>query len=297
MHLRLATFATIASCLCANVPLAMAQPAQVEFERGRKLIEAGQFPEACEAFAKANAADSQGVGIVLNLGLCNEKQRKWRTALGWYRKALEMARTAGAAVQVQAAEKRIADLRDMSGKVHLEFDNQPPADTTVLLDGGLIGQEEWSAIEIDSGVHSIEVRAAGYQSYREEVDIQQGVRMIRVRLLPASKVELAAKEPRHGGPTNWKRNAVMFGAPGVALIVASPVYSYFNSQSKCTTTAACDAVDKRTAIVGNTLWISGAVLVGVGAYYWFAAPKRTTKTAWVPVVSDRHAGFAVSGQF
>src|SRR5262245_38878261 len=57
------------------------------FEEGRKLLNAEDPAGACEKFNEAIKLDPDAPGTMLNLGLCNEKLQKYRTALYWFRKA------------------------------------------------------------------------------------------------------------------------------------------------------------------------------------------------------------------
>ncbi|HEX5064091.1 MAG TPA: hypothetical protein VFV99_32165, partial [Kofleriaceae bacterium] len=73
------------------------------FEQGRKaLAEAGddktKIATACEKFDEAIKLDPEAPGTMLNLGLCNEKLDKYKTALYWFRKA-----------QARASETKLLD--------------------------------------------------------------------------------------------------------------------------------------------------------------------------------------------
>ena len=57
------------------------------FEEGRKLLDTADPKQACAKFNEAIKLDPDAPGVMLNLGLCNEKLGKYRTALYWFRKA------------------------------------------------------------------------------------------------------------------------------------------------------------------------------------------------------------------
>ena len=50
--------------------------ADQKFIEGRDFLKAGKFEDACKKFHEANKFDEKAVVILLNLGLCYEKQNK-----------------------------------------------------------------------------------------------------------------------------------------------------------------------------------------------------------------------------
>src|SRR5687768_14215385 len=85
------------------------------FEQGRKeLNEAGTNPAknaaACEKFDEAIKLDPEAPGTMLNLGLCNEKLEKYKTALYWFRKAQARASETGLPEYEEAAKEHTGDL-------------------------------------------------------------------------------------------------------------------------------------------------------------------------------------------
>ena len=97
--------------------------------------------------------------------------------------------------------------------------------------------------------------------------------------------------------TKWKRNAYIFGGIGAALVIASPISAKLFCSS--TDNDKCDTgSDNLIKFGSNGLWIGGAAMIGVGAYYYFFAPKMTAGgTAMVPTVGNDGVGLAVIGGF
>src|SRR5690348_16450198 len=80
------------------------------FDAGRKLLAQHRPAEACAAFARAIELEPGNVGVMLNLGLCNEQLDKQATALTWFRRALARASERQLAESSRAAGDKIAAL-------------------------------------------------------------------------------------------------------------------------------------------------------------------------------------------
>ncbi len=293
---RLTTKSTLAALCTVGVTLATTSlawsqdktPAVALFEAGRALAESGQQAEACKKFEESNRLDDQNVGTLLNLGLCNEKQQKWQTALRWYRASLERAQRSKEQIQIDAASGKITELTDLVPIINIQFTGVPPEGTAVLVDGVAIDRVKWPQIEVDNGSHTVEVQAPGKQAFRETVEMN-------TKSKHTTTVVLAVKAA-DPVPTQWKRNAYIFGGIGASLVVAAPISAaalcgFGNLFSHCEN-------NKAITFGSNGLWIGGAAMLGVGAYYYFFAPKMTAGgTAMVPTVGNDGVGLAFIGGF
>ncbi|MBP9089001.1 MAG: tetratricopeptide repeat protein [Kofleriaceae bacterium] len=264
-------------------------PAVVLFDEGRALAEVGQQAEACKKFEESNRLDDQNVGTLLNLGLCNEKQQKWQTALRWYRASLERAQRSKEQIQIDAASGKITELTDLVPIINIQFTAVPPEGTTVLVDGVAIDRVKWPQIEVDNGSHRVEVQAPGMDPFKETVEMN-------TKSKHTTTVVLAAKVTE-SMPSNWKRNAFIFGGIGAGMVIASPISAKLlcgSSDRKACTSGS----DNLIKFGSNGLWIGGAAMIGVGVYYYFYAPKMTAGgTAMVPTVGNDGLGLAIIGGF
>src|SRR5271166_5257799 len=68
--------------------------AQAIFDEGKRLMDAGQFAQACPKFADSEKLDP-GVGTLLNLGVCYEKNGQTASAWATYKEAASAAANAG----------------------------------------------------------------------------------------------------------------------------------------------------------------------------------------------------------
>ncbi len=265
-------------------------PAVALFEEGRALAESGQQAEACKKFEESNRLDDQNVGTLLNLGLCNEKQQKWQTALRWYRASLERAQRSKEQIQIDAASGKITELTDLVPIINIQFTGVPPEGTAVLVDGVSIDRVKWPQIEVDNGSHTVEVQAPGKQAFRETIEMNTKSKHTTTVVLAVKAADPVA--------TQWKRNAYIFGGIGAALVIASPISATVFCGSTPPSTTCNSNSDKLIAYGSNGLWIGGAAMLGVGAYYYFFAPKMTAGgTAMVPTVGNDGVGLALIGGF
>ena len=110
---------------------APATPAQLAFREGRELLEAGKDAEACAKFEESLKADPDAPGTMLNLGLCNEKLEKFKTALYWFRKAQARAAETNLPDYERAAKDHTIDLANKVATIKIQFASAPPADASV----------------------------------------------------------------------------------------------------------------------------------------------------------------------
>lgn len=283
-----------ASVIVATAANSYAQertPAVALFEEGRALAESGQQAEACKKFEESNRLDDQNVGTMLNLGLCNEKQQKWQTALRWYRASLERAQRSKQQIQIDAASGKITELTDLVPIINIQFTAVPPEGTAVLVDGLAVDRVKWPQIEVDNGSHTVEVQAPGKQPFRETVEMNTKSKHTTTVVL-ATVVEPTS--------TNWKRNAYIFGGVGVAALAggigSSFVFCGNGLSFSCTKKE--DKYEPNMLKVSTPLTVAGAALLGVGVYYYFFAPKMTnSSTAMVPTIGNDGVGLAIIGGF
>jgi Protein of unknown function (DUF1566) len=161
--------------------------AQTLFDRGRELMAAKKFAEACDKFAESERLDPS-VGTELNLGLCYESQGKMAAAWAAYRSAGARARRDGRREREQAARERAAAIEPKLARISIAL--ATGAEVTgleVKLDGTLLGRATWDiAAPIDPGSHVVEARAPGHRSWTSKFDVDApGTRTITIPTLSA----------------------------------------------------------------------------------------------------------------
>lgn len=140
------------------------------FREGRALLEAGKLDEACAKFAESLIAYAS-VGPLLNLGQCHEQQGKTATAFAEYNRAAAWAEQAGQAKRAKAAQEFATALAPKLSKLTIRAPSPPPG-MKVLRDGAEVPPAVLgTAVALDPGKHSIQVTAAGYETWSTTVEL------------------------------------------------------------------------------------------------------------------------------
>jgi hypothetical protein len=139
----------------ADATPAEAHAAQL-FESGRALAKEGRCVEAIPVLLESVKA-VEGVGALLNLGLCLEQTEKTYSAHRYFLRAEALAasrgdpRSADAHERALALEKRLSRLT-----VRVTLDAQAEPDLSILMDGDPLPRDRWNvAAYVDPGVHSV----------------------------------------------------------------------------------------------------------------------------------------------
>jgi hypothetical protein len=257
--------------------------AQSLFDRGRELMAAKKYAEACEKFAESEKLEPS-VGTELNLGLCYESQGKNAAAWAAYRAASARARRDGRRDREQAARDRATALEPRLSRVTLAL--APSADLPgleVRLDGTLLGRATWDvAAPIDPGPHVVEVRAPGYHSWASKFDIDTPTtRQIMIPALVADPASTSAVSTRPVG------SAAPVPFTTVSATPLSPASSGSNRPQLPAPTSAPPPSPAPISAAG-----ANAGRTWVGGRYWLdAATVEDVKTAltWQRYVIPRGA--------
>lgn len=147
--------------------------AEVLFRDGKKLLEQGQFNEACPKLDESRRIDPAG-GTLLLLGICYEAAGKTASAWVVYGEALAVAEKDGRADRVKRANEGIANVEKRLSYLTLKVKPEIAA-----LEGFSLHQDEieirkaalGAAVPVDRGKHIVKASASGYKVARFEVDI------------------------------------------------------------------------------------------------------------------------------
>ena len=177
-------------------PRAGAQPvtapsavdAELLFDQGRRLIALGRYAEACASFLESERLD-HGVGTLLNLADCYEKNGQTASAWAAFRTAAAAAITEG-----QPDREHIAREREMAlvpQLAHLTIapprGGLPPG-SEVHRDGILVSTWLWNApVPVDPGDHAVVVAAPGKIDYATTVHVPRQPALMIVARIPTLK--------------------------------------------------------------------------------------------------------------
>jgi hypothetical protein len=290
------------------------------FRHAKKLMQEGAIAEACPKFAESYRLDST-LGTLLNLAVCHEQEGRTATAWAELHDAAARAARNGERERAAFAREHADALEARLSRLIIRV-SEPRPGLEVRLDDGLLGQAAWStAMPVDPGVHKVDVKAPGHQSWSRPVTVAPGPQtqeLVVPPLVPAvaaaappppapvprpPSVETAVvppssseRAPRSSARLGAGWTAAVLGAGGVAA------GSYFGlrtlSKQKivrqqcqgtlCSATGLAADDDAHVAARwSNVGFAAGAVSLGAAAYLllW---PTPRTSTAWqvLPVAFD-----------
>jgi tetratricopeptide (TPR) repeat protein len=282
------------------------QKADQLFEQGRKLLQAEDAAGACEKFNLAIQLDPTAAGTMLNLGLCNQKLKKYKTALYWFRKAQFRATETHLPAHETAAREHTTELAKLVATVKITFSEPPPAGARVKIDGEEIKSDDYSHAEVDSGHHVLDAGAPGKRIVHLEFDVDgTGGGTLPITFVAGESSIVVDRG--HG-----KRRAALYLAIGGAVLWGTSVgvskwASDRYSEEKAKFVAgngnefAVHANHYRNiARYGGTgLFIGGAALIAAGAILYLTAPQseRIDQTVFAPTIGPDQIGFAAAGSF
>lgn len=265
------------------------------FLEGRQLLDASDFDGACKKFFAAQEKEKQNVAILLNLGLCYEKQDKRASALKWYLATERVAREKPDPANKEyedAAKERAVELAKEVSKVTFGFAAGFPANAEIYLDGEPINKNEL-IVNVDKGTRIIEARAPGKIASRSELVVEDNTKSLTYTFEPL------VDAPKPKGPGSRRLMGALIGG---GVIAAGFTASYFVGKSA--EDKAKEGSTEESLTVPNVIWIGGvAVGLAIAGYFYFTASggeesnRTATRTRITPVVTPESTGLAVFGRF
>jgi hypothetical protein len=278
--------------------------AAAAFEDGRKLLARHQPSEACARFAQAIKLEPGNVGVMLNLGLCNEQLDRFATALTWFRAARARAAELGLAEAGRAANDQIATLAHSVPTVRIAL-SPPAAEARVTIDGAVVRESDLERVELDAGHHVIEIRVAGATETRKELDVADGVATVELVVphpspaAPVTRPEVAA--PRVAGdPMAARRRAYLAGAIGGGLVLGSLALGLEGRSASRATEHPDVQRDWKLAVRygGTSMFVVGGAALGWAIWRYVRAPgERSEPTIVGPAIGDHSVGLGARGAF
>ncbi|MEO7330630.1 MAG: hypothetical protein ABI193_18795 [Minicystis sp.] len=306
--------------------------AEALFEEGKTLMAAGRIAQACPKFAESNRLDP-GVGILLYLGDCYEKQGKLASAWATYKTAVTTAHARRQAERETTAQKLVAGIEPRLPKITV---NVPAASRVagleVLRDELVIGEPTWGTpLPVDPGEHVVVARAAGREPWKGVVNVTEGksasIEVPSLVLTPPAAVAplvvtapvqqptrpLAQQVPT---PSFWgsrRIGAVTLGVVGVGGVAAGAALGvitmskWSEAKGHCNEASprACSQVgvnlagDATTAGIGSTVAFAvGGAAIGTAIVLWVTAGKADTAKV-EPAISASPSSISgsLSGRF
>jgi tetratricopeptide (TPR) repeat protein len=154
-----------------------AQDAQVEYDRGMTAFNAGRYEAAVQAFNNAYRIKQTALTLY-QLGLAYNGMGQPAKALESFESFVRYADPAKEAAQLSAAKSEIARIKSSVGRFAVKVQ---PTNALISIDGhtaAITNNEIWML----PGRHTIEIRADGYESYSQTLDVQSGRYSLEINL-------------------------------------------------------------------------------------------------------------------
>jgi hypothetical protein len=294
------------------------------FDEGKALFET-DLDKACQKFEESLSYNSQAIGTLLNVALCDEKRGRIASAVARFTDARERAKEGGLAAHQKAAEEHIAALTPKIPYVTLKFTEAPSADTTIVIDDKVVSPSARENLPIDPGDHTVKVSAPGRLPYQTTFKIAQSAH--QDVSIPRLEKSVTVKSSRQTIGKITTVTGVAALTTGIVLgVIANRKYdNQFTTHpdptpeqmingvtppSFCTKLpnqkSQCDAegfAATKSAItignVGTVVGIVGVAAVGVGVYLWLRPPSESgeRQISFVPQVGPDGTGVAAVGRF
>ena len=142
------------------------------FAEGRKLVESHDDAGACAKFSEAIKLDPDAAGTMLNLGLCNQNLKKYRSALYWFRKAQVRAHETNLPDYEKAAGEHTTALASLVATIKVAIAGDAPPDAKIKIDGEELKPDEYLHVEIDPGHHVLDAGAPGKKNVHQDFDVE-----------------------------------------------------------------------------------------------------------------------------
>lgn len=290
------------------------------FDQGRLLVEARDYEKACPKFAESYRLNPGG-GTLLNLAVCHELQGKTATAWAEFQDALRIARRDDRADRQALAEEHLAVLGPKLSRLRVVVPEAARAKgLTIHRNGVLLGEAAWGvAVPVDPGEQSIEITAPHKRSSRQSVVVTESGETREISIAPLADAPVSKAPPPERPPpprsdeqSDGTSQRLWGGVLAGAGVVGFGVGTYLSIRAVGLKGDANDAcpdpqrcapsavADSRSAVqladVSTGVFVTSAVLAGVGAYLFFTAPSARTPRPAVGVLPGG-ADFRVTGAF
>lgn len=216
--------------------------AEVLFNEGQKLFDAGKIHDACEKFQESYAQDA-AIGTLINLARCHEKEGKTASAWAEYKTVETLASRTNQAQRQQYAHDEAAKLEPTLHQLVLTV-KFPVEGLEVSRNGTSVGKALWGEkFPVDPGDVVLKASAPGKKPWTQTVHLAAGP---GVDHFDIPKLEDAPVEtPKEGG--------------GGAVVVTSTGFG-------------------TAKIVGLVLAGAGVVAAGVGTVFQLTALSEDSKS-------------------
>jgi hypothetical protein len=307
--------------------------AEALFQQAKKLMASGHFGEACPKFASSYQLDP-GVGTLLNLGNCYEKNHQIASAWVTFKDVIRAARVAGQSDREREGHARAGALEPRLPQLLIQVPTDASSGVAeIKRDGSLVAKGVWGVpLPVDPGDHVIEASGPRRKPWSQHVTAVEG-KTITLKIPALEEVddpkraELPATAPSSAvpaegagpdgvasvssSPSGQRIAAYVVGGVGVVgLGIASAIALGAKSKydgADCGDDNVCrrSGFDDRESAISSAKTATivfglGAVALAGGVALWLTAPTqapRETAFAIAPSVGPGSGGVTVRGHW
>jgi hypothetical protein len=257
------------------------------FDEGRRLMDQGNYAEACPKLARSQQVAPNG-GTLFVLADCYEKNGQHASAWVTYKEAAARAVSAGKTDAERLALDAVNAITPSVTWVTLEVTDTEGL--AVLRDGEEVARPEWGvAMPLDPGVHRFEARARGKKTWSSDVHVTAAGQRLRVDV-PKLEADVARSTggPVEAGSSSWGTQRLVglgIAGAGVAGLVVGTIFGLRASSkndeaaSHCVGDKYCDGDGLRlddegrsAGAVSTVAFIAGGAALATGAIVFLTAP-------------------------
>jgi hypothetical protein len=268
--------------------------AEALFDHAKRLHAQGRYAEACPKFAESQKLDA-GIGTLLYLADCYEKNGQTASAWAGFREAAAAAKAANQLDREKIARDRAVAIEPSLSRLTITVEASNTLDgVEVTRNGTPVGKALWGTpIPVDPGRHRIEASARGKKPWSARVDVGSSAANASIhvpRLVEAPKTpEQPATDPDGGSDGSGQRAVgLVLGGLGVVGIGVGAAFGVQAISKDSDADGFCDDDDPSrcqqegvdlgdqaaTAATLSTIAFGvGAAALVAGAVVFFTAPK------------------------
>jgi tetratricopeptide (TPR) repeat protein len=166
-----------ASSSPSSASSASTQKAKALHEQGVTHLTAGRYTDAVVAFDASYRAEATAPALY-NLALAYEGMERPDKALEAFEAFIKLVDPKKHATQFAAARTEVDRIKSAYARFTLKL---TPADATIEIDLAPVRPEK-NELWVETGTHTIKIRAAGYETYTQRLDVAAGRFDLEVRL-------------------------------------------------------------------------------------------------------------------
>ena len=291
--------------LFAHPVLADVSAADEAFKKGRELLKASKYAEACVQFEQSQALDP-ALGTLFNIAQCDERIGKLATALSAYREVISKDTNQ---TRRQTASDNAGNLEPRVPKLVVNVNVPAAAKHVIITLDGKRTIEPGTPVLLDMGTYAIDVHADGMAEFTTQAKIADEGKTVTIaaKLVPGTPDVIVKPVEHHEKPTkpvdphaptvepaprsHRKLYGIAAMAAGGAGILTGVIFGGLASSKWSEAKAVCggttctsQADADRASVLGDQasskanlstgLVIAGGVIAAVGVVLYVTAPSE-----------------------